>query len=63
MFERPPVRISAPYTGWIFFTYICYQNCNDVCLKRPKINEKRPGFAIFRKISGKTYFDIIFRKK
>ena len=22
-----------------FFTYICCKNCNDVCLKRPKINE------------------------
>ena len=49
MFERPPVRISVPYTGWIFFTYICYQNCNDVCLKRPKINEKRPGSPFLEK--------------
>ena len=24
-----------------FFTYICYKNCNDDCLKRPKINDKR----------------------
>ena len=24
-----------------FFTYICCKNCNDVCLKRPKINDKR----------------------
>ena len=23
-----------------FFAYICCKNCNDVCLKRPKINEK-----------------------
>ena len=23
-----------------FFTYICYKNCNDVCLKKTKINEK-----------------------
>ena len=28
-----------------FFTYNCCKNCNDVCLKRPKINEKRPGLA------------------
>ena len=42
MFERSWVRISAPYTGWTFFTLICWQNCN-VCLERPKINEKEAG--------------------
>ena len=31
-----------------FFTLICCKNC-IVCLKRPKINEKRPGFAHFLK--------------
>ena len=25
----------------IFFTCICCKNCNDVCLKIPKINDKR----------------------
>ena len=40
-FQRSWVRIPAPYTGWTFFTFICCKNCNDVCLKRPKINEKR----------------------
>ena len=31
-----------------FFTYICCKNCNDVCLKRPKINDKRgQGSPIF----------------
>ena len=24
-----------------FFTYICCKNCNEVCLKRLKINDKR----------------------
>ena len=24
-----------------FFTYICYENSNDVCLKRTKVNNKR----------------------
>ena len=24
-----------------FFTLICYKNCYDVCLKRPKKNDKR----------------------
>ena len=24
-----------------FFTYNCFKNCNDVCLKRPQINNKR----------------------
>ena len=30
-----------------FFTLICSKNCFDVCLKRPKINEKRPELAHF----------------
>ena len=29
------------------FTYICCKNCNDVCLKRPKINEKEAGVGPF----------------
>ena len=29
-----------------FFTYICCRNCN-VCLKRPKINEKETGEGPF----------------
>ena len=36
-----------------FFTYICCKNCNDVCLKRPKINKKRPGLAHFFKVDIK----------
>ena len=32
-----------------FFTYICCKNCNDVCLKRPKINDKRSGVCPFKK--------------
>ena len=43
-FRRSWVWILAPYTGWTFFTNICYKNYNDVCLKRPKINDKR-GWA------------------
>ena len=31
-----------------FFTLICCKICNDVCLKRPKINDKRGrGWPIF----------------
>ena len=33
----------------IFFTYICCKNCNDECLKRPKINEKEAGVGPFIK--------------
>ena len=33
-----------------FFTLICCKNCNDVCLKRPKINEKGAGVGPFLKI-------------
>ena len=32
-----------------FFTYICCKNCNDVCLKRPKINKKEAGVGPFFK--------------
>ena len=35
--------------GLTFFTLIYCKNCIDVCLKRPKINEKRPGLAHFFK--------------
>ena len=43
-FRRSWVRILEPYTGWTFFTYC--KNCN-VCLKRPKINEKEAGVGPF----------------
>ena len=36
-----------------FLSYICCKNCNDVCLKRPKINNKRGrGWPIFFKKAG-----------
>ena len=42
-FERSWVRIPVLYTGWTFLILI---SCNkQLCLKRPKINEKRPGLA------------------
>ena len=31
----------------IFFILICCKNGNDVCLKRPKINEKQAGVGHF----------------
>ena len=30
-----------------FFTNICCKNCDDVCLKRPKINKKEAGVSPF----------------
>ena len=33
----------------LFFTYICCKNCNDVFLKRPKINKKEAGVGPFKK--------------
>ena len=33
----------------LFLTYICCKNCNDVCLERPKINEKEAGVGPFFK--------------
>ena len=49
IYQRLWVRFPAPYTGWTwhFFTLICCKNCNDVCLKRPKINEKEAGVGPF----------------
>ena len=38
-----------------FFTYICCKNCN-VCLKRPKINEKEAGVGPFKKKYLRIYF-------
>ena len=32
-----------------FFTLICCKNCNDVCFKRPKINEKEARVGPFKK--------------
>ena len=32
-----------------FFTCICCKNCNDVCLKRWKINKKEAGVGPFLK--------------
>ena len=59
MFLRLWVRIPAPYTGWIFFTFICCKNCVNICLKRLKINEKEAG-PIFRKksILGNAYVSV-----
>ena len=34
----------------LFLTCICRKNCNDVCFKRPKINEKRPECGFIRKV-------------
>ena len=47
-------RIPVPYTGWTFFHINLLKICIDVCLKRPKLNEKRPGWPIFLKKSINT---------
>ena len=44
-FHRLWVRIPAPYTEWIFFTFICCKTC--IVFEKTKINEKRPGTAHF----------------
>ena len=57
MFERLWVWLLALCTGWAwhFFTLICCKTCN-VCLKRQKMNEKRPGLAHFlKKVLTKTF--------
>ena len=55
---------STVYWMDIFFTYIfVVKNCN-VCLKRPKINKKRPGLAhFFKKNRHEPYFYIKFLKR
>ena len=60
MFERSWVQIPVLYTGWTrhIFRLICCENC-IVCLKRPKINKKRPGFAQFLKKSCFKYFELV----
>ena len=55
MFKRLWVWIPVPYTWW---TLICCKNCNDVCLKRPKINEKEAVVGPFKK----TTINILIRK-
>ena len=38
-----------------FFTYICFKNCNDVYLKRLKINEKEAWVGPFKiRLNGLT---------
>ena len=48
-FQRLWVQIPALNAGWTFFTFNCCNNCDDVCLKRPKINEKEAGVGPFLK--------------
>ena len=64
MFKRSWVQIPVPNTGWTFFTLVCCKNCN-VCLKRPKINEKEAGdgqlknfvyFTFFKKVNSEEDF-------
>ena len=45
-----------------FFTLICCKICNDVCLKRPKINNKRPRLTHFLKKLYIKSNQIIFRE-
>ena len=49
MFRRLCVQILAPDIRWTFFIYIFCKNCNDVCSKRPKINNKRGRVGPFKK--------------
>ena len=49
MFERLWVWIPAPNTGWIDIFSHWFVVTIVFCLKRPKINEKRPGLAHFFK--------------
>ena len=48
MLRRSWVKIPALDTRWTFFTFICRKNC-VVCLKRPKINKKKPGVDNLKK--------------
>ena len=46
-----------------FYTYIFCKNCNDVCLKRPKINEKEAGVGPFFSIKKTIEIRFIFNSK
>ena len=60
MFWRSWVQIPALYTGW---TFILCKFCNDVCLKRPKINDKRGrGWSIFKKVNFHLEFQTLPRQ-
>ena len=56
--SRPKVVVSNPCTVyWMdIFTYICCKNCNDVCLKRPKIKEKKTEVGKKKLNADKPYF-------
>ena len=49
MFPRSWVQFPAPYTGRTLhvFTLIFCKKYNDICLKRPIINEKEVGVGSF----------------
>ena len=40
MFKGRGLNPGTVYWMNIFSTHICCKNCNDFCLKRPKINDK-----------------------
>ena len=40
-----------------FFTLICCKSCIDVCLKRPKINEKVAGVGPFLKVTKEHLYN------
>ena len=43
-----------------FFTYICCKNSNDVCLKRPKINENdKQSSVLLHKIGPWHSFNML----
>ena len=49
------VWVPAPYTH-IFFTYICFKNCTDVCLRKPENNRKRGrAWPISKNCVGQLY--------
>ena len=56
-------EFPTPYTGWTFFTFICCKNCNAVCLKKPKINEKEAGLAHFLLNRQRVGSDLINQMK
>ena len=63
MFQRSRVWTPALLTEWTFFTYIfCCKNCNDVSLKRTKMNDKwGRGWLIFFKKNSASLWDLAFR--
>ena len=59
MSQRSWVWILAPFIGRTFFHIYFYENCSDVCLRRPKINETEVGLAHLKQKYKKSWWECL----